>query len=73
MTQSKLRTLLNQLDRQNTEYSDDDAHIRSSLAGETRGQAHTARTALALIRSLDQDQLAQLQLLLESAEGEQHD
>ena len=73
MTQSKLRTLLNQLDRQNTDYSDDDAQVRSSLAGETRGQAHTARTALALIRSLDKDQLAQLQLLLARAEGELDD
>jgi len=57
MTQSKLRTLLNQLEQEPQHES----------------RVEVARTALALIRSLDKHQLAQLQLLLARAEGELDD
>ena len=64
MTQSKLRTLLDQIDRQNTDYTDDDAQAKSSLNGEQRGEAHTAEIALELIESLSTQQFVCLQYLL---------
>ena len=64
MTQSKLRTLLNQLDRQNTDYTDDDAQAKSSLQAQQQGERDSATIALELIQSLTREQFTCLQYLL---------
>ena len=64
MTQSKLRTLLNQIDRENTEYTADQEQAHASLAGEQQGETHAAQIALELIQSVTREQFTCLQYLL---------